>query len=369
MHFYSLLNYVKPFARICSRYTFLAVLAGGSISFLVTWPSISLHLHQLLQYLSPQLFHGIQQHILATQPEHFFFTFLLNWLSITPILCLVAMIWALYQTITGSHHFFHNELRRALNRSELFPMFQPIIDAKSGEIYAAELLLRWRHPQLGYVELSQFIPLLEKNKQLNQLVYSFFVKAENMLPHQTKLKYLSINITPSQIRDKKQFKVLVTILRQHQHIAENILLELTEQDWNPVYSDEFIDRLNTLKKLGYKIALDDFGTGQNGLELLHRFQPDVIKIDRSYIQQIDSDNTCSSVLDAIIHLARKMNISLIAEGVETQTQRNYLLAHGVSKIQGFHYYKPLHEKDFIQEINANLTPLHPNYPFNSPHLD
>ncbi len=271
-------------------------------------------------------------------------------LFIAPLFFICSFTLACIVTIKQGRQFFNVELSRGLSKEQLFPVFQPIVDSRTGEITAAELLARWKHPELGFVELEQFIPLMEKNKQLNSLVSDFFDKAAEMLPNQTKLNYLSINITPSQIRDTAQFLSLIRILNQHRRIASKIMLELTEKATDLSYDKRFINRLNQLQSMGFHIALDDFGTGQNGLELLRRFRPDVIKIDKSYVDLIGKDVEKLSILEAIIDIATKMEITLIAEGVENIEQNNYLSNLGVFNIQGFHYFRPLFEDVFLNQL-------------------
>ncbi len=323
-------THLKPFSRIAAFYLAIALISSLFVSGIISL-----------------FFLDYYQSTLVMLTNYYLYALLF----IAPLFLLIALSLAVIITIKQSRQFFNLELSRGINKEQLFPVFQPIVDSRTGEITGAELLARWKHPELGFVELEQFIPLMEKNKQLNGLVSDFFDKAAEMLPNQSKLNYLSINITPSQIRDTSQFISLIRILNQHSKIASKIMLELTERATDFGYDKRFIKRLNQLKSMGFHIALDDFGTGQNGLELLRSFRPDVIKIDKSYVDLIGKDHEKLSILEAIIDIATKMDITIIAEGVENIEQNNYLSKLGVFNIQGFHYFRPLLEDVFISQLS------------------
>ncbi len=236
------------------------------------------------------------------------------------------------------------ELRKALDLGELEMHYQPQIDLSSNQLIGAEALIRWNHPEKGQVSPAHFIPLAEEIgliipigewiiKEVCSQLKSW--KAQNLAP----LK-IAINLSTQQFTQKDLVNIISREIEKQGLSTESIQVEITEsmmvQDFNQV-----INILDTLKSAGISIAIDDFGTGYSSLEYLKRFPIDKLKIDKSFIDNVMHDSDDSSIVQAVIALGHKMNMQIIAEGVENEAQAQFLKEHHCDFGQGYLYSKPL----------------------------
>lgn len=234
-----------------------------------------------------------------------------------------------------------HRIERALRRRQFEPHVQPIIDLASGRCVGGEVLVRWHHPQRGVLAPFEFIEEAERTGLIVAMSDLVMVRAAQRLAQLARLQpelYFSFNITPQQLRQNGFVQRLGEIFNAETLPRKQVLLELTER--------EFVDAstrraLEALHQAGWRIAIDDFGTGQSSLASLEQLHVERIKIDRAFVRTIDEQTVKRPVLDAIITLAGQLDVRLIAEGVETQAQWDYLRRHGVQCAQGYLFAKPM----------------------------
>jgi len=245
-----------------------------------------------------------------------------------------------------------SSLRRALDRKELLLYYQPQADIHTGEIIGAEVLLRWAHPDLGMVSPIHFIPLAEETGlivPIGQWVIDQAV-AQNKSWEQEGIPVvkLAVNLSAQQFRLPLVDEVSAT-LTLHGLAHELLELEITESMvMNNV--ERVIDMLTDLAQLGMQISLDDFGTGYSSLSYLKRFPIDKLKVDQSFVRGIPSDIDDVSITRAIIALGKSLGLKVIAEGVETKQQLEFLRAEGCDEIQGYLFSRPLPADEFAQML-------------------
>ncbi len=234
-----------------------------------------------------------------------------------------------------------HRLRRALRKRQFEPFVQPIVDLETGRCVGAEVLMRWKHPQRGILAPAEFIDEAERSGLIVAMSDLVMTRAAHRLaPIALKRPdlYFSFNVTPTQLRQPDFGRRLGELFREDTLAPARVLLELTER--------EFVDAdtqqaLAALRRRGWRMAVDDFGTGHSSLASLEKLAIDRIKIDRAFVRTIDERTVQRPVLDAIIALAGQIGVPLIAEGVETRSQWDYLAARGVRHAQGFLMARPM----------------------------
>jgi len=255
------------------------------------------------------------------------------------------------------HLLLINYLQLAIKRNEFEVYYQPVIDQVGLQIVSAEALIRWKQPQLGFVSPAEFIPLAENSGLIRAIGDWVVVRvAENMQRwQQLGLKAINISINKSAHQFSKNScdKDWFNIFKQHEIDISRITVEITET----VFMDEghdYVSNLADMQKQGMKISLDDFGTGYSSLSYLKRFPVDILKIDRSFIRDISTDPSDAMLVEMILSLAEKMNIKVVAEGVETKEQLTFLQQHNCNYIQGYYFSKPLPLAEFETFLSKSL---------------
>jgi diguanylate cyclase (GGDEF)-like protein/PAS domain S-box-containing protein len=226
------------------------------------------------------------------------------------------------------------DLRQALARGHFDIHYQPLVDLVTDTVTGCEALLRWRHPERGMISPAEFIPVAEETGLINEIgewvLKRACAEAASWPPHVT----LAVNVSPVQFKSKALALRVATALEQSGLAPGRLEIEVTEavliRD-----DDEALTILHQLRDLGVRIALDDFGTGYSSLSYLRRFPFDKIKIDRSFVKDIDHSNGSSTIVQAVVTMASACQMSTTAEGVETETQREILRQLGCSQMQGF----------------------------------
>lgn len=264
-----------------------------------------------------------------------------------------TMLDASYQKIT-----LEQSLRRALDLGELEMYYQPQIDVRTGEIVGAEGLMRWNHPQRGLLTAGDFLPFAEENGLMIPISDWMLEALCRDLVHWNAVGgepvRLSLNLSP-QYLDRGDFvEKMRQALAKYDISPTQIEVEITENICirNPQYA---IDQLNRLCQLGVSVAIDDFGTGYSSLAYLHRFPIHTIKIDQSFVKEIQRENGHFPVVLAIISIASGLGLNLVAEGVETEIQARYLEQSGCTTMQGFLYYQPLARRQFVQLLREKMA--------------
>ena len=234
-----------------------------------------------------------------------------------------------------------HRLEHALHKRQFEPWVQPIVDLGSGRCVGGEVLMRWAHPQRGIVSPGEFIEVAEQTgliAGMSQLVMTRAAHRLAPLARQHRQLYFSFNLTPDQLRAPLIVQTLTELFNPETLPRGQVLLELTERE---IVDPTAQGALAALHRAGWRIAIDDFGTGHSSLSLLERLPIQRLKIDRAFVASIGSHSASRPVLDAIIGLARDLDIRLIAEGVETQDQWDYLAARGVGSAQGYLIARPM----------------------------
>ena len=240
---------------------------------------------------------------------------------------------------------FH--LRRAIERNELLLYFQPQFDLRTGNITSFEALLRWNSPVLGFVSPADFIPVAEDTGliiPIGEWVLEEVCKVilEWERKGYTALK-VAVNLSPKQFMQPKLCSRIDHLLKKYRVRADCLGIEITEGAMQD--TGEALEILKCFKKLGISISVDDFGTGYSSLSYIKQFPLDTLKIDQSFIREVLSDKKDAAITSTIIHLAHSLGLEVIAEGVETEEQAEFLKNAGCEKAQGFWYSRAIPMKE------------------------
>ncbi|STS56180.1 Rtn protein [Klebsiella pneumoniae] len=235
-------------------------------------------------------------------------------------------------------------LRYAINQGYIVPYYQPLVNGKTGEIYGVEILARWQNSTTPSRSPAEFIPLAERTGLIIPLTRSLMAQvAAQMNPIFSKLPdgfHIGLNISVSHINALSFIDDCLHYQRGFEGKAVKLMLEITEQE-PLLLNDAVVDKLKTLHSRGFSIALDDFGTGYSGLSCLHELIFDYIKIDQSFVGRVTGEAPSSKLLDCVIEMARTLSLRIIAEGVETQVQLEYLNRQNIHLLQGYYFWKPM----------------------------
>lgn len=249
-------------------------------------------------------------------------------------------------------------LRHAIENNELSLHYQPIIELGSGRIKGMEALMRWQHPTLGFVSPARFIPLAEENGLINSLgewaLHTACAQTRAWHEQGFDELYVSVNLSSRQFRGNNLVQQVQDALAAGGLHAQHMVLELTESMLlTDVENTIYI--MQSLHALGIRFALDDFGTGYSSLHYLKRFPIDVLKIDQSFVRDISTDPDDAAIVRAIITMAHSLGDSVIAEGVETAEQLQFLKANGCDAVQGYYLGRPVPAADFARLLAQGVT--------------
>lgn len=252
-----------------------------------------------------------------------------------------------------------DDLRHAVFAGELQLAFQPIVDVAAGRLVGAEALLRWSHPTRGLVSPEIFIPLAEEIGLIGEIGRMVLLEACRHVAgwRQTGLDvYVSVNVSARQIPDDLSPDAVIKQLAAYHLPAQAIVIEITEGVlMNDVSSAQ--EWISTLRSAGLRVYLDDFGTGYSSLSYLKRFPLDTVKIDKSFIRDMNEDNSDRTLVDAIVTMARSLGLNVVAEGIETSAQLDILRQLGCGYGQGYLFSRPVSGQDFrrvAEGINASF---------------
>ncbi len=248
-----------------------------------------------------------------------------------------------------------NSLHRALERGEFELHYQPRVDTQKKKVVGVEALARWRHPTRGMVSPTAFVPLAEENGLIVALGEWVIRNAcmQNRAWQKAGLEpiQIAVNLSSQQFNDRQLLQTIDDALAQSGLAAEYLEVELTE---SMLMDDSQVNNetLAALKELGIQIALDDFGTGYSSLSYLNRLPIDTLKIDRSFVCDLEVGSSSATIAAAIIALSKSLGLGVIAEGVETVQQLNFMTAHRCFEIQGNYFSTPLPADALKQWIEA-----------------
>ena len=251
-----------------------------------------------------------------------------------------------------------SDLRRAAERGELAMFYQPKVDAMDGRIVGAEALIRWRHPERGYVPPADFIPLAEENGLilpigewlLNDICRQYRRWQDGGLQPPP----IAMNLSGRQFQRQNLPDLIGRAIAEAGIEPQHLEVELTESTIMS-NAESNIEMLVMLKRMGLTVAIDDFGTGYSSLSYLKRFPVDVLKIDSSFVHDIATDADSAELVRGVIGMAHGLRLKVVAEGVETPEQLAFLQRHGCDVIQGFYFGKPVPAAEFEALLRAGRS--------------
>src|SRR5882724_10280363 len=246
-------------------------------------------------------------------------------------------------------------LRRALERQEFSLHYQPKINLRTGEITGAEALIRWTHPTRGPVAPGQFIPVAEDCGLIlpigNWVLREACKQARAWLDAGLPLGTMAVNISSMEFRDDNFLESVFAILKEAGLNPRSLEMELTESVLMK-RAESAASVLKTLRASGVQVAVDDFGTGYSSLSYLRKFPIDALKIDQSFVRQITTASDDTTIVTAIISMGRSLKLRVVAEGVETQQELEFLQAHQCDEAQGYYFSRPVVARQFANLLKT-----------------
>ncbi|MGY6036792.1 EAL domain-containing protein [Aeromonas sp. AE23HZ002T15] len=271
-------------------------------------------------------------------------------LLVTPVLALLLGLLTFH--LSGRGGSPRRELARALAAREFVPYLQPVMDS-DGQLRGCEVLMRWRHPEQGMIAPNQFIPLAEEcgyivpmTRQLMEQTLEHLRTVADRLPPNF---HVAVNVCAQHFKSQEIVSECRAFLDALPGQDIRLVLELTEREMLEC-DEQTLAIFDALDRLGVLVAIDDFGTGHSSLSYLQKFHVDIIKIDRSFIMGIQEEGPSRLIVENILDLARRMEVALVAEGVETRDQVEMVRRYGIDYQQGFFFAKPLPPGDFSRHF-------------------
>jgi len=255
--------------------------------------------------------------------------------------------------IANRRHQIANALRGAAKNDEFFLVFQPQLNLTSNQISGAEVLIRWESPILGSISPAEFIPIAESTgliKEIGDWVMENACRVLSSCLTEGHKVRIAVNLSALQFKQPDFASQIAETLRRYKISPKYLEVEITEsmlmRDVNKA-----IEVLEKIKEMQVRIAIDDFGTGYSSLSYLRRFPLDALKIDQTFVDKLVVDSDDTAITMAIISMAKSLRLEVIAEGVETKQQLEFLRTNSCDDIQGYHFSKPLKEEDFKRFIS------------------
>jgi len=249
-------------------------------------------------------------------------------------------------------------LRRALKREEFRLQYQPKIDLKTGAITGAEALLRWIHPTRGLISPTRFIPVAEECGLILPIgawvLREACAQARTWLDQGLNFTSVAVNVSAMEFRKDSFLRALFETLSETGLAPKYLELELTESVLMK-HAESTAALLQTLRDGGVKVAIDDFGTGYSSLSYLRRFPVDALKIDQSFVRQISTVGDNTTIVTAVIGMARSLKLRVVAEGVETLEELEFLRAQQCDEAQGFYFSRPVPPEKFAELLRTGIA--------------
>ena len=251
-----------------------------------------------------------------------------------------------------------NELRNVLEKDELELHYQPQIDLKTGQVVGAEALLRWRHPKWGLLTPDKFIPLAEETgilvKLTEWILTEACIQARRWQLHTSDSMGISVNLSAREFRNPLLINLIECVLEKTKFPACSLELEITETT-AMLDAGKSLEVISELRDMGIKISIDDFGTGYSSISYLRRFSCDRLKIDRSFIQNIGLNSSDGKLSKCMVDLGKNLEMTVVAEGVETEIQLDFLRKINCDTVQGYLFSKPLTASDMSIYLQQSLN--------------
>ena len=258
----------------------------------------------------------------------------------------------------GEHLMLRNGLRRGLERQEFELYYQPQIDLLTGQVFGAEALLRWHHPELGLVQPGKFIPVAEESGLIvpigEWVIHEACRQAVAWRNEGLPALLIAVNLSAVQFKRGNVEQTVVDALAKTGHNPAHIELELTESILLQNV-EQVLTNVKRLKLLGVHLSIDDFGTGYSSLSYLKRLDIDKLKIDQSFIRDLANDPDDAAIVNAIVQMGHSLNLQVIAEGVEDENMVQLLRKFGCDQAQGYYFARPMPAADFAAYLRSKLT--------------
>jgi diguanylate cyclase (GGDEF)-like protein/PAS domain S-box-containing protein len=250
------------------------------------------------------------------------------------------------------------DLRAGIGRDELMLLYQPKVDAVTGSMTGVEALVRWNHPTRGVVTPDQFIPIAEQSGLINELdswvlaaacrqAQAWATSAVGSIP-------VAVNVSGRGLASCALIERVIEALKETGLDPRLLELEITESAAIPEH-DKVLDLLQSIRDLGVRIAIDDFGTGYSVLSRLQGFPVDTLKIDLSFVREIVSEDSTAPIVDAMIAMGLSLRLKIVAEGVETEIQRKYLVQRPCSELQGYLISRPIPAEEIVSQFRRTAV--------------
>jgi len=247
-------------------------------------------------------------------------------------------------------------IRRAIENDEFILFYQPQYNIKTNQLIGMEALIRWQHPEQGLVSPDRFIPIAEESGMIIAIGWQVINKVLKQLNHWSSMNYahgqISINLSVQQIQQDDFVERIIDTIEEYQYDPQHIQFEVTES-YIMTDPEQAISTLQKLRDLRFSISIDDFGTGYSSLSYLKRLPVNELKIDQSFIRDVSDSKDDEAIVRSVISLAKSLNLHVIAEGVETQEQYNFLHAEQCETLQGFLFHKPAPAEEVSELLKKN----------------
>ena len=267
-----------------------------------------------------------------------------------------ATVW-FHQAFKPVKQIFESDLERAIRKGEFVFFYQPQVDLNTGEVVGVEALLRWHHPQKGMIAPAEFIPMLERTKLINELSLFLFQQSMDDLRtlHNAGFKNLTmaVNLSAVQLEDKKLVSKLEKCLKKTKINPKLYECEITETAMMENMTSA-VDILNEISDLGVKLSIDDFGSGYAGFNYLRRLNIQKLKMDMEFVSALFEHKNNEIILSAMMDLGHRLKLEVLAEGVETKKQEEWLIKNGCDMAQGFYFARPMPLNDLMHFLEYEL---------------
>lgn len=297
--------------------------------------------------------------VVAVQPSgQFVRRYLPSLVTASLLGLLLAALWVLVVLRVSRRHLsLGAELRSAIDSGAIDVVYQPIVDLQSGRCVGAEALARWQRAGGENISPEVFIPLAESGHMISDLTLMLLDRVVSELGRSLREREgftINLNLSPQDLEDDRLLHALDRTLSEAGLAASAIKLEITERGL--VDSDNSRHLLGELRRRGHQLAVDDFGTGYSSLSYLESFELDTLKLDKAFVDAIETHAVTSSVIVHIIEMAHSLRLDMVAEGIESEHQARWLAANGVQLGQGYLYSRPLPARAFRRYLKDNQAP-------------
>ena len=264
----------------------------------------------------------------------------------------------LRQKLKPVKQVFESDLERAVRQEEFVFFYQPQVNLKTGEVEGVEALLRWHHPQKGMISPAEFIPMLERTKLINELSSFLFRQSMDDLKRLQEEGFkdltMAVNLSVVQLEDDKLASKLEKQLKRSKINPKYYECEVIETSMMEHVARQ-VGVLNEISDTGVQLAIDDFGTGYAGFNYLRRLNVQKLKIDMEFVSSLFEHKNNEIILSAMMELGHRLNLKVLAEGVETKKQEEWLIQNGCDMAQGFYFARPMPIDDLIRFLKQEKS--------------